>query len=56
MTNDILLQLLNKDFYHQSAATLEVKSNAPNGVAFKVSGKSAHEGKTAGAVSKSGPE
>ncbi|MCJ1340104.1 hypothetical protein MMC09_005398 [Bachmanniomyces sp. S44760] len=42
--------LLNKDFYHTSAATLEVKSKAPNGVSFKVNGKSAHEGKTSGQI------
>ncbi|EWC45703.1 mitochondrial outer membrane protein porin [Drechslerella stenobrocha 248] len=37
------LDLLNKDFYHTSAATLEVKSKAPNGVAFTVKGKSDHK-------------
>jgi len=42
--------LLNKDFYHMSAATLEVKSTTANGVAFKVNGKSTHEGHTAGAL------
>ncbi|KAI9737795.1 MAG: hypothetical protein M1834_009163 [Cirrosporium novae-zelandiae] len=36
--------LLNKDFYHASAANLEVKTKAPNGVAFTVKGKSAHDG------------
>ncbi|CRK38429.1 hypothetical protein BN1708_007752 [Verticillium longisporum] len=41
--------LLNKDFYHLSAATLEVKSNTPNNVAFKVTGKTSHEKATAGA-------
>ncbi|KKK22555.1 outer mitochondrial membrane protein [Aspergillus rambellii] len=40
--------LLNKDFYHTSAASLEVKSKAPNGVTFNVKGKSAHEGPIAG--------
>jgi len=40
--------LLNKDFYHLSAATLEVKSNTPNNVAFKVTGKSTHESATSG--------
>ncbi|CAG8957437.1 hypothetical protein HYFRA_00011418 [Hymenoscyphus fraxineus] len=40
--------LLNKDFYHLSAAALEVKSNTPNNVAFKVTGKSTHEGATSG--------
>ncbi|POS85357.1 mitochondrial porin-like protein [Erysiphe pulchra] len=40
--------LLNKDFYHSSAASLEVKSNTPNNVAFKVNGKSTHEGATSG--------
>ncbi|KAL9943329.1 hypothetical protein D7B24_005130 [Verticillium nonalfalfae] len=42
--------LLNKDFYHLSAATLEVKSNTPNNVAFKVTGKTSHEKATAGAI------
>jgi len=40
--------LLNKDFYHLSATALEVKSNTPNNVAFKVTGKSTHEGSTSG--------
>ncbi|KAH8592722.1 mitochondrial porin-like protein [Bisporella sp. PMI_857] len=40
--------LLNKDFYHASSAALEVKSNTPNNVAFKVTGKSTHEGNTSG--------
>ncbi|GFF37576.1 mitochondrial outer membrane protein porin [Aspergillus udagawae] len=42
--------LLNKDFYHTSAASLEVKSKAPNGVTFNVKGKSAHEGPIAGSL------
>lgn len=42
--------LLNKDFYHLSAGTLEVKSNTPNNVAFKVTGKNSHEGATTGAM------
>ncbi|KAA8649149.1 hypothetical protein EYZ11_006057 [Aspergillus tanneri] len=42
--------LLNKDFYHTSAASLEVKSKAPNGVTFNVKGKSAHEGPIAGTL------
>ncbi len=33
------------------AASLEVKSKAPNGVTFNVKGKSAHEGPIAGSVS-----
>ncbi|KFY07374.1 hypothetical protein V492_07198, partial [Pseudogymnoascus sp. VKM F-4246] len=41
--------LLNKDFYHTSAATLEVKSTTANGVAFKVNGKSTQEKTTSGA-------
>lgn len=45
------MQLLNKDFYHLSAGTIEVKSNTPNGVAFKVTGKSSHEKATTGTVS-----
>ncbi|KAK2615699.1 hypothetical protein N8I77_002436 [Diaporthe amygdali] len=42
--------LLNKDFYHLSAGTIEVKSNTPNNVAFKVTGKSSHDKATSGAV------
>ncbi|TVY64234.1 Mitochondrial outer membrane protein porin [Lachnellula suecica] len=42
--------LLNKDFYHLTAAALEIKSNTPNNVAFKVNGKSTHEGATSGAL------
>jgi len=42
--------LLNKDFYHLSATTFELKSNTPNNVAFKVTGKSSHEKSTAGAI------
>jgi voltage-dependent anion channel protein 2 len=42
--------LLNKDFYHLSATTFEVKSNTPNNVAFKVTGKSSHEKATSGAL------
>lgn len=42
--------LLNKDFYHLSAGTLEVKSNTPNNVAFKVTGKSSHDGATSGVI------
>jgi voltage-dependent anion channel protein 2 len=44
------IQLLNKDFYHLSAGTIEVKSNTPNNVAFKVTGKSSHDNATSGAV------
>ncbi|ESZ97574.1 outer mitochondrial membrane protein porin [Sclerotinia borealis F-4128] len=40
--------LLNKDFYHLNAAALEVKSNTPNNVAFKVTGKSTHDNATSG--------
>ncbi|KAJ4414777.1 Mitochondrial porin [Neurospora sp. IMI 360204] len=42
--------LLNKDFYHLSAGTIEVKSNTPNNVAFKVTGKSSHDKVTSGAL------
>jgi len=42
--------LLTKDFYHTSAANLEVKSKAPNGVTFTVKGKSAHEGPIGGSL------
>ena len=34
-----------------SAANLDIKSKAPNGVSFNVKGKSAHEGSTSGSVS-----
>lgn len=44
---------MNKDFYHLSAGTIEVKSNTPNNVAFKVTGKSSHDKATSGAVSQS---
>lgn len=43
--------MLNKDFYHLSSGTIEVKSNTPNNVAFKVTGKSSHERATSGNVS-----
>ncbi|KAK2070191.1 hypothetical protein P8C59_004706 [Phyllachora maydis] len=42
--------LLNKDFYHMSAGTIEVKSNTPNNVAFKVTGKSSHDKVTSGTL------
>ncbi|KAI0017719.1 eukaryotic porin/Tom40 [Xylariomycetidae sp. FL0641] len=42
--------LLNKDFYHLSAGTIEVQSNTPNDVNFKVTGKSSHEKVTSGAI------
>lgn len=42
--------LLNKDFYHLNAGTIEVKSNTPNNVAFKVTGKSSHDKVTSGAI------
>jgi len=45
-SNDIL----NKDFYHLAAGTIEVKSKAPNGVSFNVKGKSSHEGATGGQI------
>jgi voltage-dependent anion channel protein 2 len=43
-------QLLSKDFYHTSASSFEVKNTTPNNVAFKVTGKSTHEGATSGLV------
>ena len=46
----IPLQLLTKDFYHTSASAFEVKDTTPNNVAFKVTGKSTHEGATSGLV------
>lgn len=42
--------LLNKDFYHATAAKVEVKSKAPNGVSFNVKGTNAHEGATSGSI------
>ncbi|KAI9048688.1 hypothetical protein LZ554_007519 [Drepanopeziza brunnea f. sp. 'monogermtubi'] len=42
--------LLNKDFYHLSAATLELKSSTPSNVSFKVTGKSTHDGANSGAL------
>jgi len=42
--------LLNKEFYHTTASALEIKSNTPNNVAFKVTGKSTHESATSGAL------
>ncbi|KAL9621099.1 MAG: hypothetical protein Q9160_004484 [Pyrenula sp. 1 TL-2023] len=42
--------LLTRDFYHTSAANLEVKSKAPNGVNFNVKGKSAHDGPISGSL------
>jgi voltage-dependent anion channel protein 2 len=44
------LQLLTKDFYHTSSSAFEVKDTTPNNVAFKVTGKSTHEGATSGLV------
>lgn len=43
-------QVLNKEFYHLTSASLEVKNNTPNNVAFKINGKSTHEGATSGLV------
>merc|ERR1712000_505500 len=42
--------LLNKDFYHLAATTLEFKDTAPNGVTFKVTGKATHEKATSAAI------
>ncbi|KAI9789712.1 MAG: Mitochondrial porin [Peltula sp. TS41687] len=42
--------LLNKDFYHTTATSLEVKSKASNGVTFNVKGKSAHDGHIGGEI------
>ncbi|KAK4463423.1 hypothetical protein QBC42DRAFT_304912 [Cladorrhinum samala] len=43
-------RLLNKDFYHLSSGTIEVKNTTPNGVAFKVTGKSSQDKITSGAI------
>jgi voltage-dependent anion channel protein 2 len=40
--------LLNKDYYHGNSASIEVKSNTPNNVAFKVTGKATHDKLTSG--------
>jgi hypothetical protein len=45
-----VLQLLSKDFYHLSAAAIELKNTTPNNVAFKVTGKSTHDSATSGLV------
>ncbi|EJT80658.1 mitochondrial outer membrane protein porin [Gaeumannomyces tritici R3-111a-1] len=42
--------LLNKDFYHLSSGTIEVKNKTPNNVDFKVTGKSTHDRATSGAL------
>ncbi|KAI9892254.1 MAG: Mitochondrial porin [Vezdaea aestivalis] len=42
--------LLNKDFYHLAAGTLEVKSKAANGVNFNVKGRSTHDGASSGSL------
>jgi voltage-dependent anion channel protein 2 len=42
--------LIGKDFYHLSAATIELKNKTPNNVDFKVTGKSSHEKATSGAL------
>ncbi|ORY68848.1 eukaryotic porin/Tom40 [Pseudomassariella vexata] len=40
--------LINKDYYHVQGGSIEIKSTAASGVAFKTTGKSSHEGKTSG--------
>ncbi|KAF4595098.1 Mitochondrial outer membrane protein porin [Ophiocordyceps camponoti-floridani] len=42
--------LLNKDFYHLSATTFEFRDTAPNGVAFKIAGKSSHDKMTSASI------
>lgn len=42
--------LLTKDFYHLAKGNLEIKTKAPNGVAFTAKGKQAHEGVISGSV------
>ncbi|KAK5159104.1 hypothetical protein LTR04_005133 [Oleoguttula sp. CCFEE 6159] len=42
--------LLNKDFYHVTAATLDVKLKTPNGVNLNVKGKQGFDGATSGSV------
>jgi len=42
--------LINKDFYHLSQATLDVKLKAPNGTNITVKGKQAFEGATSGSI------
>jgi len=42
--------LINKDFYHLSQATLDVKLKAPNGTNVTVKGKQAFDGVTTGSI------
>jgi len=42
--------LINKDFYHATAATLEVKLKAPDGLQVTTKGTSPHDGDIAGTV------
>lgn len=42
--------LLNKDFFHLSTAAVDVKTTAPNGVAFAVKGKTAKDNAIAASV------
>jgi voltage-dependent anion channel protein 2 len=42
--------LLTRDFYHLSVASLEIKTKAPNGVAFTVKGKSNNQGPLSGSL------
>jgi len=42
--------LINKDFYHTSQATLDVKLKAPNGTNVTVKGKQGFDGVTSGSV------
>ncbi|KAF2673881.1 hypothetical protein BT63DRAFT_421987 [Microthyrium microscopicum] len=42
--------LINRDFYHATAATLEVKLKSPDGLAITAKGTSPHDGDIAGSV------
>ncbi|EMC97619.1 hypothetical protein BAUCODRAFT_69206 [Baudoinia panamericana UAMH 10762] len=42
--------LINKDFYHMSQATLDVKLKAPNGTNVTVKGKQGFDGTTSGSI------
>ncbi|GAB7361426.1 hypothetical protein MBLNU230_g1482t1 [Neophaeotheca triangularis] len=42
--------LINKDFYHASQATLDVKLKAPNGTNVNVKGKQGFDGVTSGSI------
>ncbi|KAK1034286.1 Mitochondrial porin, partial [Friedmanniomyces endolithicus] len=42
--------LISKDFYHTSQATLDVKLKAPNGTNVTIKGKQGFDGVTSGSI------